>query len=79
MIVGGLVASTADALVFLVVGPGGGVAFGRHSFIAPAPQESGGGMIDVIKSGGQVGSSSELGDKGLPGWGCTERGNRLAN
>ena len=68
----GRVASTADALVFLLVGPGGRVGFGRHPVVPPQTQEVSRWVLAIVESGGQVGGSSEFVHEGLPGVGPFE-------
>ena len=67
MLVSRLVASSANAFVFLLVGPRGGGAVGGHSMVSPLSQEGGCRMVAAVQRGGQVGRPSARVDKGLPG------------
>ena len=52
MLVGGVVAASADAFVLLVIGPGCRVGLCRDSRVSPSAEEWNGGMIGFIQVGG---------------------------
>ena len=70
----GGVAAMVNALVLLLVGPGGRGRFGRHPMVSPQSKELGRRVVAVVESGGQVGGSSEFVHEGLrvPGVGLFE-------
>ena len=61
-----VVASSVDALILLFSGPCLVVAFSGDTLVSPRAEQGSSRMVDVVQVGGQVGWSSEVGDKGLP-------------
>ena len=49
----------------------------RHSIVAPLAEQSSGRMVNVVKVLRQVGLTSEIGDKVLPGGGGFKLGHKL--
>ena len=79
MLGSGGVATTTDALVFLFKGPRFGLGLDRDSVVPPLGKETGRRMIKVFQLGGQVGRTSEVGDKLLPALGLGVTGSQFAN
>ena len=69
MVVGGTVAPLKHGGVLLFQGPRGGGCVHRYPVVAPLTEQGGGRVINLVKVLGQVGLTSERGDKVLPGGG----------
>ena len=63
--------------ILLFQGPGGSGCVHRHSVVAPLAEQSSGRMVNVVEVLGQVGLTSERGDKVLPGGGGFKLGHKF--